>query len=109
MNSIHTQLPYDYYALKFCKPRGGVQQVGLITPRPFHRRMRPTNALPPQLSLLCRLFLCCFIDLKLANPQAHENLGEFLSGDRIENSPYQARFRTLSHTFEYKQLIWGSV
>lgn len=29
MASIHTQLPYDYYALKFCKPRGGVQQVCL--------------------------------------------------------------------------------
>jgi hypothetical protein len=27
MASIHTQVPYDYYALRFCKPRGGVQQV----------------------------------------------------------------------------------
>ena len=27
MASIHTQVPYDYYALKFCKPRGGVTQV----------------------------------------------------------------------------------
>jgi len=46
MASIHTQVPYDYYALKFCKPKGGVTQ-------------------------------------------AQENLGEFLTGDRIENSPYQ--------------------
>ena len=46
MTSVHTQVPYDYYALKFCKPRSGVQQ-------------------------------------------AQENLGEFLTGDRIENSPYQ--------------------
>ena len=27
MTSVHTQVPYDYYALKFCKPRSGVQQV----------------------------------------------------------------------------------
>mmetsp|Transcript_4729 Transcript_4729/g.19269 ORF Transcript_4729/g.19269 Transcript_4729/m.19269 type:complete len:656 (-) Transcript_4729:730-2697(-) len=45
LTSIHTQIPYDYYSHKFCKPRGGVK----------------TSA---------------------------ENLGEFLSGDRIENSPY---------------------
>lgn len=48
MASIHTQIPYDYYALKFCKPPGGVKQ-------------------------------------------AQENLGEFLTGDRIESSPYQVR------------------
>eukprot|EP01041_Mallomonas_annulata_P008975 gene8975-18573_t len=46
LSSTHTQLPFDYYSLKFCKPRGGV--------KPYS-----------------------------------ENLGEFLRGDRIENSPYQ--------------------
>ena len=46
LTSVHTQLPYDYYTVKFCEPHGGVQQ-------------------------------------------ASENLGEFLTGDRIENSPYQ--------------------
>jgi len=46
LSSVHTQLPLDYYANKFCKPHGGVKQ-------------------------------------------ATENLGEFLGGDRIENSPYQ--------------------
>ncbi|KAJ8612565.1 hypothetical protein CTAYLR_007198 [Chrysophaeum taylorii] len=45
LTSIHTQIPYDYYSHKFCKPKGGVKQSA-------------------------------------------ENLGEFLSGDRIENSPY---------------------
>eukprot|EP00635_Sarcinochrysidales_sp_CCMP3193_P011499 CAMPEP_0118914248 /NCGR_PEP_ID=MMETSP1166-20130328/14670_1 /TAXON_ID=1104430 /ORGANISM="Chrysoreinhardia sp, Strain CCMP3193" /LENGTH=663 /DNA_ID=CAMNT_0006853817 /DNA_START=177 /DNA_END=2168 /DNA_ORIENTATION=- len=45
LTSIKTQLPYDYYSHKFCKPKSGVQQTA-------------------------------------------ENLGEFLSGDRIENSPY---------------------
>lgn len=45
-SSIHTQLPYDYYSLKFCKPKGGV--------KPYS-----------------------------------ENLGEFLRGDRIENSAYE--------------------
>mmetsp|Transcript_12152 Transcript_12152/g.36621 ORF Transcript_12152/g.36621 Transcript_12152/m.36621 type:complete len:664 (+) Transcript_12152:48-2039(+) len=45
LTSIKTQLPFDYYSHKFCKPPGGVQQTA-------------------------------------------ENLGEFLSGDRIENSPY---------------------
>jgi transmembrane 9 superfamily member 2/4 len=45
LTSVHTQLPYDYYSLKFCKPKDGVK------------------------------------------PYA-ENLGELLSGDRIENSPY---------------------
>eukprot|EP01039_Chlorochromonas_danica_P008603 gene8598-9479_t len=46
LSSVHTQLPYDYYSLKFCTPKGGVKAYS-------------------------------------------ENLGEFLSGDRIENSPYQ--------------------
>lgn len=27
LNSIHTQLPYDFYNLKFCKPKGGVVRV----------------------------------------------------------------------------------
>ena len=45
LSSVHTQLPYDYYYLKYCKPKEGIK------------------------------------------PYA-ENLGEFLSGDRIENSPY---------------------
>jgi transmembrane 9 superfamily protein 2/4 len=43
---VHTQIPFDYYTLKFCRPKGGIKH-------------------------------------------ATENLGEFLSGDRIENSPYQ--------------------
>jgi transmembrane 9 superfamily protein 2/4 len=46
LTSVHTQLPYDYYSLKFCKPLGGVESYS-------------------------------------------ENLGELLSGDRIENSPYE--------------------
>eukprot|EP00616_Rhizochromulina_sp_CCMP1243_P016029 CAMPEP_0118963066 /NCGR_PEP_ID=MMETSP1173-20130426/1142_1 /TAXON_ID=1034831 /ORGANISM="Rhizochromulina marina cf, Strain CCMP1243" /LENGTH=637 /DNA_ID=CAMNT_0006911381 /DNA_START=18 /DNA_END=1931 /DNA_ORIENTATION=+ len=46
LTSVHTQLPTDYYGLKFCKPKHGVIR-------------------------------------------ANENLGEFLTGDRIENSPYQ--------------------
>jgi len=46
LSSVHTQLPYDYYSLKFCKPKGGV--------KPYS-----------------------------------ENLGEFLRGDRIENSAYE--------------------
>ena len=45
LTSVHTQIPYDYYSVKFCRPRGGIKQ-------------------------------------------ATENLGEFLSGDLIENSPY---------------------
>lgn len=45
LSSVHTQLPYDYYSLKFCKPKEGV--------KPYS-----------------------------------ENLGEFLRGDRIENSAY---------------------
>lgn len=46
LSSTHTQLPYDYYSLKFCKPKDGVKSYA-------------------------------------------ENLGEFLSGDRIENSAYE--------------------
>jgi transmembrane 9 superfamily protein 2/4 len=45
-SSVHTQLPYDYYSLKYCRPKLGV--------KPYS-----------------------------------ENLGEFLTGDRIENSPYE--------------------
>lgn len=45
-SSVQTLLPYDYYSLKFCKPKGGV--------KPYS-----------------------------------ENLGEFLRGDRIENSAYE--------------------
>mmetsp|Transcript_2667 Transcript_2667/g.4265 ORF Transcript_2667/g.4265 Transcript_2667/m.4265 type:complete len:649 (+) Transcript_2667:89-2035(+) len=50
LTSVHTQIPYDYYSHKFCKPKGGVQQSA-------------------------------------------ENLGEFLTGDRIENSPYALLMR----------------
>ena len=46
LSSVHTQLPYDYYSLNYCKPPEGVTSYS-------------------------------------------ENLGEFLSGDRIENSPYK--------------------
>lgn len=46
LSSVHTLLPYDYYSLKFCTPKGGV--------KPYS-----------------------------------ENLGEFLRGDRIENSAYE--------------------
>lgn len=45
LSSVHTQLPYDYYSLKFCKPLEGIKAY-------------------------------------------NENLGEFLRGDRIENSAY---------------------
>ena len=48
LSSIHTQLPYNYYSLKYCKPKDGIRSYS-------------------------------------------ENLGEFLSGDRIENSPYEVR------------------
>eukprot|EP01038_Epipyxis_sp_PR26KG_P012781 gene12781-17137_t len=51
LSSIHTLLPYDYYSLKFCKPKNGV--------KPYS-----------------------------------ENLGEFLRGDRIENSAYEISMRT---------------
>ena len=46
LSSVQTQLPYDYYSLKFCQPPGGI--------KPYS-----------------------------------ENLGEFLRGDRIENSAYE--------------------
>eukprot|EP00606_Chrysophyceae_sp_TOSAG23-5_P000833 GSChrysophyteH2.ASY1.ANO1.1049.1 assembled CDS len=45
LSSVHTQLPFDYYSLNFCKPKDGI--------KPYS-----------------------------------ENLGEFLRGDRIENSAY---------------------
>lgn len=50
LTSVHTQLPYDYYSYKFCKPTDGIKVTA-------------------------------------------ENLGEFLSGDRIENSPYSLSMR----------------
>lgn len=46
LSSVHTQLPFDYYSLKFCQPKDGI--------KPYS-----------------------------------ENLGEFLRGDRIENSAYE--------------------
>ena len=46
LSSVHTQLPYDYYSLRYCHPKEGIKAYS-------------------------------------------ENLGEFLSGDRIENSPYK--------------------
>lgn len=58
LSSVHTLLPYDYYSLKFCKPKEGV--------KPYS-----------------------------------ENLGEFLRGDRIENSAY-----TISmHTEEFCRVL----
>lgn len=50
LTSTRTQVPYDYYSLPFCPPKGGVKT-------------------------------------------AAENLGEFLTGDRIDNSPYQLYMR----------------
>jgi transmembrane 9 superfamily member 2/4 len=47
LTSVHTQMPYDYYALPYCKPK----KFGLQS----------------------------------------ENLGEVLSGERIENSVYKVR------------------
>jgi len=46
LSSVHTQVPFNYYSLKYCHPHGGIVPYS-------------------------------------------ENLGEFLSGDRIENSPYE--------------------
>lgn len=46
LSSVHTQLPFNYYSLKFCRPVEGVKSYS-------------------------------------------ENLGEFLRGDRIENSRYE--------------------
>ena len=48
LTSTHTQIPYDYYSLPYCKPK----KFGLQT----------------------------------------ENLGEVLSGDRIENSVYKVQY-----------------
>jgi len=50
LTSTHSQIPYDYYSLKFCKPEDGVKM-------------------------------------------AAENLGEFMTGDRIDNSPYNIYMR----------------
>ena len=96
MASIHTQVPYDYYALKFCKPKGGVTQVS--------QRPRASRG---SLQVLVGSPLFSFCPAKVvrreggglslpflfspAPQKAQENLGEFLTGDRIENSPYQAR------------------
>lgn len=52
-SSIHTQLPFDYYSLKFCRPIEGVKSYS-------------------------------------------ENLGEFLRGDRIENSRYEVMMCSLA-------------
>ena len=54
LDSIKTQLPYDYYSLPFCRPP--------------------------------------------AVEESAENLGEVLSGDRIENSMYKVR-----HTRRYEE------
>jgi transmembrane 9 superfamily protein 2/4 len=29
LTSVHTQIPFDYYTLKFCRPKGGIQHVRL--------------------------------------------------------------------------------
>ncbi len=60
LSSIHTQLPYEYYSLKYCKP--------------------------PKVKSYA------------------ENLGEFLSGDRIENSPYQVS-RDYAYLFSHQLKI----
>lgn len=57
LSSVHTQLPYDYYSLKYCKPTDGVKSYS-------------------------------------------ENLGEFLTGDRIENSPYKVWLNILLVRFD---------
>lgn len=31
LTSIHTQIPYDYYSLKFCRPRGEIKEVSTLT------------------------------------------------------------------------------
>ena len=27
LTSVHTQIPFDYYTLKFCRPKGGIKHV----------------------------------------------------------------------------------
>ena len=27
LTSVHTQIPYDYYSLKFCRPHGGIKRA----------------------------------------------------------------------------------
>ena len=49
ISSVHTQLPFNYYSLPYCRPMGGIKTYS-------------------------------------------ENLGEFLQGDRLENSPYEITF-----------------
>ena len=61
LTSTKTQIPYDYYALPYCKP-------------------------------------------KRANLQS-ENLGEVLSGDRIENSVYKVQSLIQTLHFSDKVLI----
>jgi transmembrane 9 superfamily protein 2/4 len=51
LSSVHTQVPFDYYSLNYCKPAEGIKSIA-------------------------------------------ENLGEFLTGDRIENSPYEIKMKT---------------
>ena len=50
LDSVKTQLPYDYYSLPFCRPKEAIVEVD-------------------------------------------ENLGEVLSGDQIENSPYTVHMK----------------
>lgn len=66
LSSIHTQLPYDYYSLKFCRPSEGVQSYS-------------------------------------------ENLGEFLSGDRIENSPYKVSEQSAATSLALRFSVYSLV
>jgi len=50
MSSVHTQIPRDYYGVKYCQPEGG-----------------PTSA--------------------------SENLGEFMTGNKIQSSPYMLQMK----------------
>ena len=81
LDSVKTQLPYDYYSLPFCQPptieEGNMRHTDRGTDRLDTKRVH--NADCP----LCLFSVCVLY------PLAGENLGEVLSGDIIENTPYK--------------------
>lgn len=76
MTSVKTQIPYEYYSLKFCRPAGGVHyrsenlgKYGL-----FSGTGLPTVTSG---SVLYSCVAICAL-----------SVGEVLRGDRISNTPY---------------------
>ena len=75
LSSAKTHLPYNYYDLPFCRPKG------VTTTPAVSRRQKGEIAIRENSSVTgCCCCCCCYLE---------QNLGEVLAGDLMHNTNYE--------------------